>query len=106
MFSKLKLGLSNSVNVVSLIILAVTILLVFAGFVRIEIKLNEQETKLAVVEQICIERTPNLSSELKGKKVILVFYSSRAHTVGCVNWLTLFCAAPWHHYINRPSDTL
>jgi len=54
MFSKLKLGLSNSMNVVCLIILSVTLLLVFAGFVRIEIKLNEQETKLAAVEQICL----------------------------------------------------
>jgi len=106
MFSKLKLGLSNSVNVVSLIFLAVTLLLVFAGFVRIEIKLNEQETKLAAVERICIERTPKLSPELKGKKVIFAFYSSLARTVGCVNWPTLFCAALWHHYINRPSDTL
>lgn len=73
MFSKLKLGLSNSMNVVSLIILSVTLLLGFAGFVRIEIKLNEQETKLAAVERICIERTPKLSPELKGKKVIFGF---------------------------------
>ena len=68
MFSKLKLGLSNSINVISLIVSTVTLILVFAGFLRIEIKLNDQEDKMAAVERLCAERTRNLPADLKGKK--------------------------------------
>ena len=68
MFSKLKLGLSNSINVISLIVSAITLILVFAGFLRIEIKLNDQEDKMAAVERLCAERTRDLPADLKGKK--------------------------------------
>ena len=68
MFSKLKLGLSNTINVISLNVSTVTLILVFAGFLRIEMKLNDQEDKMAAVERLCAERTQDLSADLKGKK--------------------------------------
>lgn len=46
---------------------AVTLLLVFAGLLRIEIKLNDQEAKLAAVERLCTERATGMSPEFKGK---------------------------------------
>lgn len=74
MFSKLKLGLSNPINVVSLIVSAITLILVFAGFLRFEMKLNDQEDKMAAVERLCAERTRDLTADLKGKKTVSSHY--------------------------------
>lgn len=70
--SKSNLGLCCSFNSVSLIIHAVTLSLLLAGCLRIEMKLNYQDAKLAAVERICTERTQDMSQEdttdVKGKK--------------------------------------
>ena len=72
MFSKLKLGLSNSINAISLTVSTITLIVVFAGFLRIEIKQNNQEDKMAAVERVCAERTRDLSADSKGKKPALL----------------------------------
>ena len=88
MFSKLKLGLSNSINVISLTVSAVTLILVFAGFLRIEIKLNDQGDKMAAVERLCAERTRDLPAGLKGKKngffTLLACWGDVANFVFCI----------------------
>lgn len=67
MLSKSKLGVYCSLNVVSLFLSTVTLLFVFAGLLRIELKMNHQEAKLAALSQQCTERTKDGSSQLKGK---------------------------------------
>lgn len=88
MFSKLKIGLSNSINVISLTVSAVTLILVFAGFLRIEIKMNDQEDKLAAVERLYAERTQDLSTDLKGKRngisAVLACRGDVANFVFCI----------------------
>ena len=69
MFSNVKLGISNSINVISLIISFITVLFVLAGFLRIEIKLNDQDAKMAVIQRLCAdERIQKPSAEFEGKK--------------------------------------
>lgn len=70
--SKSNPGLCSSLNFVSLVISTVTLLLLLAGFVRIEFKLNDQDAKLAAVERLCTARTQDVSQEdgiadVKGK---------------------------------------
>lgn len=88
MFSKLKLGLSNSINVISLTVSAVTLILVFAGFLRIEIKMNDQEDKMTAVERLCAERTRDFCVDLKGKKngfsAVLACRGDVANFVFCI----------------------
>ena len=55
--TKSNLGLGNSMNFFSLVISIVTLLLLLAGFVRIEFKLNDQDVKLAAVERLCRAQT-------------------------------------------------
>ena len=74
MLSKSKLGVYCSLNVVSLFLSTVTLLFVFAGLLRIELKMNHQEAKLAALSQQCTERTKDGSSQLKGKKVKLLLF--------------------------------
>lgn len=70
--SKSNLGLCSSLNFVSLVVSAVTLLLLLAGFLRIEVKLNDQDAKLAAVERLCIARTQDVSqdgkADVKGKR--------------------------------------
>lgn len=70
--SKSNLGLCSSLNFVSLVISAVTLLLLLAGFLRIEVKLNDQDANLAAVERLCIARTQDVSqdgkADVKGKR--------------------------------------
>lgn len=70
--SKSNLGLCSSLNFVSLIISAVTLSMLLAGFLRIEMKLNYQDAKLAAVERLCTERAQDMSladtTKVKGKK--------------------------------------
>ena len=68
--SKSNLGLCNSLSFVSLVISAVTLLLLLAGFVRIELKLNDEDAKLAAVKRLCTARTQDVSrdiADIKGK---------------------------------------
>lgn len=80
--SKSNLGLGNSLNFFSLVISTVTLLLLLAGFVRIEFKLNDQDAKLAADERLCTAQT-NVSqddvADVKGKTNDL-----------CVFWLLSF----------------
>ena len=70
--SKSNLGLCTSLNFVSLVISTVTLLLLLTGFLRIEIKLNDQDAKLAAVERLCIARKGDASrddiADVKGKR--------------------------------------
>ena len=70
--SKSNLGLCSSLNFVSLVVSAVTLSLLLVGFVRIEIKLNDQDANLAVVERLCSARSHDVLQEgptdVKGKK--------------------------------------
>jgi len=61
--SKFNLGLCSSLNFVSLVISSLTLLLLLAGFVRIEFKLNDRDAKLAAVERLCAVRTQDVSPE-------------------------------------------
>lgn len=63
--SKPNLGLCSSLNFVSLVISALTLSLLFAGFLRIEVKLNDQEARLATVEGLCTARTARTQDELQ-----------------------------------------
>ena len=69
--SKSNLGLCSSLSFVSLVISTVTLLLLLAGFVRIELKLNDQDAKLAAVKRLCRTRTQDVSrddiADIKGK---------------------------------------
>ena len=83
--SKSNLGLCSSLNFISLAISIVTLLLLLAGFVRIEYKLNIQDAKLAAVEQLCKARTQDVSQEddiadVKGKADYLCVF---IFTFGC-----------------------
>jgi len=70
MSSKEKSITSNSINLVTLIVSMIALMLGFVAFLRIEIQLNSQETKIADVEQSCFKRIDQLSSELTGKNVL------------------------------------
>ena len=61
--SKSNLGLCSSLNFISFVISTVTLLLLLAGFVRYEFKLNDQDVKLAAVERLCMARTQDVSPE-------------------------------------------
>lgn len=70
--SKSNLGLCNSLNFVSLATSTVTLLLLLAGFLRIEFKLNDQEANLAAVKRLCTAQTQDVSQQddmvvVKGK---------------------------------------
>lgn len=73
MSSKEKSIMSNSTNLVSFIVSMIALMLAFVAFLRIEIQLNSQETKMAAVEQSCFKRIDQLSSEFTEK---LYRYSS------------------------------
>ena len=59
--SKPNLGLCNSLHFVSLVISVLALSLLFAGFLRIEIKLQEQEARVGTMELLCRERTQDAS---------------------------------------------
>ena len=68
--SKSNLGLGNAMIFLSLVISIVTLLLLLAGFVRIEFKLNDQGAKLAAVERLCTAQTDvsqDDAADVKGK---------------------------------------
>lgn len=68
---KSNLDLCNSLNFVSLVTSTVTLLLLLAGFLRIEFKLNDQEANLAAVKRLCTAQTQDVSQDdmavVKGK---------------------------------------
>lgn len=70
MSSKGKSIMSNSTNLVSLIVSMIALMLGFVAFLRIEIQLNSQETKIAAVEQSCMKRIDELSLKFTGKNVL------------------------------------
>ena len=59
--SKPNLGLCNSLHFVSLVISVLTLSLLFAGFLRIEVKLQEQEARMGTIELLCRERRQDAS---------------------------------------------
>ena len=59
--SKPNLGLCNSLHFVSLVISVLTLSLLFAGFLRIEVKLQEQEARVGTMELLCRERRQDAS---------------------------------------------
>ena len=68
--SKSNLGLGNSLNFVSLVISTVTLLLLLAGFVRIEFKLNDIDAELVAVKRLCMVQTDMSQddvADVKGK---------------------------------------
>ena len=69
--SKSNLGLCNSLNFVSLVTSTFTLLLLLAGFLRIEFKLNDQDANLASVKRLCTAQTQDVSQDdmvaMKGK---------------------------------------
>ena len=81
---KSNLGLCSSLNFVSLAISAVTLLLLLAGFVRIELKLNDQDAELAAVRRQCTARTQDVpqddTADIKGKTDYLCSF---VFTFGC-----------------------
>lgn len=62
--------MSNSTNLVSFIVSMIALMLAVVAFLRVEIQLNSQETKIAAVEQSCFKRIDQLSSEFTGKNVL------------------------------------
>ena len=68
---KSNLDLCNSLNFVSLVTSTVTLLLLLAGFLRIEFKLNDQKANLAAVKRLCTAQTQDVSQDdmavVKGK---------------------------------------
>lgn len=85
--SKSNMGLCSSLNFVSLVISTVTLLLLLAGFVRIELKLNDQDAELVAVKRHCTARTQDVSqdgiADVKGKTDYL-----------CVRLFSLLAAQP------------
>ena len=59
--SKPNLSLCNSLHFVSLVISVLTLSLLFAGFLRIEVKLQEQEARIGTMELLCRERRQDAS---------------------------------------------
>ena len=73
--SKPNLGLCNSLHFVSLVISVLALSLLFAGFLRIEIKLQEQEARVGTMERKntrCV--TQKYSKHRRSDRFILIEY--------------------------------
>lgn len=106
---KSNLDLCNSLNFVSLVTSTVTLLLLLAGFLRIEFKLNDQEANLAAVKRLCTAQTQDVSQDdmavVKGKTDDLcVFWPRCLYQNSLKHWPRQSLGFPRGESMNTPDS--